>query len=229
VTEDEPLRAIAPELWVADRPLPLIVGDVGARMTVARLPGGELWVHSPIAPDDATRACVDALGPVRFLVAPCLHHHFFVRAWTEAYPEAALYGPPRLPRKKKGLPFAATIDGSSPTPWESTISTHLFGGAPGLDELVFLHRPTRTLILTDLCFNVTPGGRDEARLFHRLVGAHRGFGPHRIVRASIRDRAAARASVETLLGWDFDRIVVAHGEVLETGGHEAFAKAFAYL
>ena len=49
------------------------------------------------------------------------------------------------------------------------------------------------------------------------------------MRLGIRDRRAARASVDKILQWDFDRIIVTHGDVLETGGHERFAAAFAFL
>jgi hypothetical protein len=44
----------------------------------------------------------------------------------------------------------------------------------------------------------------------------------------IRDRRAARASVDAILGWD-ERVIVSHGDVLETGGRERFAAAFAFL
>ena len=98
-----------------------------------------------------------------------------------------------------------------------------------MNEVVFLHPPSRTLLLTDLAFNLPPGARNEARLFHWLVGATGRFGPHRIVRSGIRDRAAARRALEAILGWDFDRITVTHGEVLETGGKEAMRSSFAYL
>ena len=55
------------------------------------------------------------------------------------------------------------------------------------------------------------------------------FGPHRIVRFAIRDRAAARRSLERILAWDFERVVVSHGEVLETGGKRAVEEGFAFL
>jgi hypothetical protein len=73
------LEQLAPDLWVATRPLPLRVGDIGTRMTVIRLGDGSLLLHSPVRIDDATRAAVDALGPVGAVVAPNLHHHFHVR------------------------------------------------------------------------------------------------------------------------------------------------------
>jgi hypothetical protein len=61
------------------------------------------------------------------------------------------------------------------------------------------------------------------------VGATGRFGPHRPVRSMIRERAAARGSLSKILDWDFDRVIVTHGEVLERGGREALRAGFAYL
>ena len=95
--------------------------------------------------------------------------------------------------------------------------------------MVFFHRASRTLLLTDLAFNVAAGATGGARFFYWLAGAGGRFGPHRLMRTLIRDRAAARASVNRILQWDFDRITVTHGEVLESGGRSAFANAFSFL
>jgi hypothetical protein len=77
---------------------------------------------------------------------------------------------------------------------------------------------------------VQPGAKGRARLFHWLVGAAPGrFGPHRLIRAGIRDRAAARRSLERILEWDFDRVVMSHGAVLERGGRARLRECFAFL
>ena len=39
----------------------------------------------------------------------------------------------------------------------------------------------------------------------------------------------ARATIDQILAWDFDRVTVTHGEVLEHGGKERLAAAFAFL
>jgi hypothetical protein len=226
----EPLTALAPELWVASRPLPLAVGDVGTRMTVIRLADGGLWLHSPVHFEEATRAALDALGPVRYVVAPSKVHHFFVGAYGSAYPGARLYAAPGLAEKKRDVTFHAVLDpDAAPPEWAGQIDQHQFGGAPFINEVVFHHRASRTLLLTDLAFNMVQPPPGRARLFCWLVGATGRFGPHRILRAAIRDRRAARASVERILQWDFDRVIVTHGDVLERGGHDGFARAFAYL
>jgi Domain of unknown function (DUF4336) len=223
------LRALAAGLWVADRPLKLLVGDIGTRMTVIRLADGGLFLHSPVRLDPPTRAALDDLGPVRAVVAPSKVHHFFVADYLTAYPEARAYGAPGLAEKRRDLAFHGVL-GNEPAPeWRDEIAQHLFQGAAALNEVVFFHPATGTLLLTDLAFNVARENTAPARVFYWLVGAAGRFGPHRLVRLCIRDRRAARASVETILRWDFDRVVVTHGDVLEHGGRARFQEAFAYL
>jgi hypothetical protein len=223
-----PLTHLDDNLWVARRPLPLWVGDLGARMTVIRLDDGGLLLHSPVECDPETAAAVEALGDVRWLLGPSLPHHLFLGGWAERFPDAKLCGVPGLPDKRPDLCFDRVLE-SGPPEWGS-LQAHLFAGAPLLSELVLFHPGSRTLVVTDLAFNVRRDGRNEARLFHWLVGAVDQFGPHRLVRATaFRDRAACRRSVEAVLAWDFDRVVVSHGEVLETGGHQAFCHAFEFL
>lgn len=226
---DGNLRLLAPDLWVADRPLKLVVGDIGARMTVIRLPDGGLFLHSPVRLDGETRAALDALGPVRAVVAPSKVHHLFVADYAAAYPGAELHGAPGLAEKRRDLRFHAVLRDEPAPPWQGRLEQHRFRGAPSLEEVIFFHPASRTLVLTDLAFNVPAHRTAGARLYHWVTGSAGRFGPHRLVRLMIRDRRAARASVETILGWDFDRVIVSHGDVLEAGGRDRFAAAFAFL
>jgi Domain of unknown function (DUF4336) len=223
------LRPLAPDLWVAERPLPLVVGDIGARMTVVRLRDGGLVLHSPVRLDAATRGALDAIGPVRAVIAPSKAHTLFVGDYPAAYPDAELYGAPGVAGKRRDLQFHGVLGDEAPLRWRGELAQHHVRGAPILEEVVFLHPASRTLILTDLAFNVPAGRTAGARLFYLLTGAAGRFGPHRMVRLTIRDRRAARASMDTILGWDFERVIVSHGDVLETGGRDRLAAAFAFL
>jgi hypothetical protein len=223
------LEPLAAGLWVATRPLPLWIGDVGTRMTVVRLASGELVLHSPVRLDAATREAVERVGRVRWLVGPSKPHHLFLGEWASAYPGAELCAAPGLAEKRRDLRLHHVLDDGWASPWGGELRHRLFAGAPLINEVVFFHPASRTLLLTDLAFHVQPGAANRARVFHWLVGAGRGFGPHRIIRAAIRDRAAARRSLEQILAWDFDRVVVTHGSVLETGGRAALERAFAFL
>ncbi len=225
---DEGLTQLAPALWVATRPLQMWIGDIGCRMTVVRLGSGDLLLHSLAPLDAAAREAVDRLGRVRWILGPSKVHHLHLGAWASAYPDALLCGVPELAEKRRELPFRRVLDARAASElWGDEMRAVPFEGAPLMNEVVLFHPASRTLILTDLAFNVAT--RNEARLFHRLVGAHRGFGPHRIARAAMRDRAAARRSLDAILAWDFDRVVVSHGDMLESGGRAAVERAFSFL
>jgi hypothetical protein len=232
-------KNLAPNLWIFDQPdFNTGLAKIGTRMTVTKLSSGGLFLHSPIKLDDETKRALDALGEVRYVVAPSRAHHLFVGDYIKEWPGAKLYGPPGLVGDipdfrarigaRRDLKLDAVLGDESPAEWAGEIDQHLFKGASGLNEVVFFHRATRSAIFTDLVFNV-PADFQDARIFYTLVGGRGQFGPHRLIRLSIRDRKAARESVAKILEWDFDRVIVTHGDVLESGGRAKFAKAFSYL
>jgi Domain of unknown function (DUF4336) len=225
------LRSLAPNLWVADRPfkLPFILGDIRGRMTVVRLADGSLFLHSPVSLDTETRTALDEIGSVRAIVAPSRAHHLFAGDYSKAYPGAKLHGAPGLPDKRKDLIFSTILGDEAHADWQGQIEQHLFQGAPFLNEVVFFHPATSTVIFTDLVFNVATEDASKARVFYWMTGAAGHFGPHRLIRRMISDRAAARASVKRILLWDFDRIIVAHGDVVDSGGRDRLRAAFSYL
>ena len=100
---------------------------------------------------------------------------------------------------------------------------------PKLQEIVFFHHASRTLILTDLAFHIRNSDSWFTRLFMRLNGAYGHFGPSRIFRTLVKDRAALRSSLNRMQEWDFDRIIVAHGEVLEQGGKLTVQTQYAWV
>jgi len=113
--------------------------------------------------------------------------------------------------------------------WRDDFTQHLVGGIPKLQEVVLLHRASRTLILTDLAFNIQQSDSWFTRFFMRLNGAYGHFGPSRIFRTLVKDRAALRSSLNRMQEWDFDRIIVTHGDVLETGGKSAMQTQYAWV
>ena len=198
-------------------------------MTVLRLPDRSLVLHSPVQLDASLSQALRELGPVKWLVGPNKVHHLFLGDYVKAFPDAALCGAPGLAEKRRDLAFQHVLAPQPPPGWPESVKLQLVEGAPQMNEVALLHAPSRTLVLTDLVFNVTRDAPNHARLFHWLVGATGRFGPHRLIRLFIRDRAAARRSLDRILAWDFDRIVMSHGEVLETGGRRLLEQAFAYL
>ena len=223
------LTGLHPQLWTVERPQRFYGLEVGTRMTVIRLTDGSLLLHSPVTLDPELCRALDSLGRVRYAVAPNRVHHLYAGDVARAYPGARLWVGPGLERKRPDLAIAGVLGDEAPPEWRGQVDQVFFRGRPFENEVVFLHRASRTLLLCDLAFNFGPRSHPVTRLLMRLVGSYGRFGPSRLDPLLIRDRRAARASLERILAWDFDRIVVAHGDVLETGGREALRTGYAWL
>jgi hypothetical protein len=221
------LRQLDEDLWVADIPLKLMGCQFGSRASVVRLSDGGLWIHSPVPLGGGLRAELEALGPVRHIVAPNKVHYFYVEENMVAFPEAQLHLAPGLAEKRPELPAGHVLGESSP--WSADLDEAFAPGASFLNETVFLHRRSRTLILTDLAFNLREPRPAFERIVLRILGAYNHFGPSRIARMAMRDHKALRAFTDTLLEWDFERIVLAHGDIVDKGGREIVREAYAYL
>jgi hypothetical protein len=190
-----------------------------------RTADGALAVLSP-PPDPEARRDVAALGRIGALIAPNSFHYGGLPGWAAAFPEARIFLAPGLAARRPELPAGEALGESAPTPFADVLAHAVFGPVRGVSEVVFLHRSSRTLILTDLCFNVREAPWRD-RLGWRLLGAWRRFGPSRTARAVLlRDRARVAAFVERLCTWPFERIVVAHGEVLEDASAATLREAF---
>jgi hypothetical protein len=223
------MQQIHSDLWVADSSLRFFGVEVGARMTVVRLPGPRLFLHSPIAASPELVNEVKALGPVAYLVAPNRFHHLFVGPWKQACPEASVFVAPGLDTKRPDLEIAGVLTDEPEPGWAETVEQVLMGGFPLANEVVFFHRPSRTLIATDLAFNLGPSSPLATRLFVRLAGTYGSLAPTLLERLAVRDRIAFRRSLERILEWPFERVVVAHGEVSEQGGREELIRGYRWL
>lgn len=223
------MELIAPDLYRFPVPFRAIGIDLGLSMTVARLAGGGLFVHSPVPLDDAIRRDLDGLGEVRFAVAPSKMHYFFAGAFKEAYPDARLYGAPGLGKKAPRVPLDGELGGDLPADWPVEIVPRLYAGSRWMNEVVFLHAPSRSLLLTDLAFNVRGPRSWWTRQYLSWSNAYDRLGQSKLVKLSTRDRVAGRRSVDEILELDFDRLVLAHGEPADEDGKERFRELFTWL
>jgi glyoxylase-like metal-dependent hydrolase (beta-lactamase superfamily II) len=213
-----PLAAVAVDLWSHVHRQRLPGGAVmQTRMNVVRLGDGALLVHSPTPVDDSLAAEIAALGHVAFIVAPNCYHHLHVTPFLTRFPGAKIYGAAGLAQKRPDLTLAGTLDDGAAVPWAGVLDQIALGGAPKLNEVVFLHRASRSLLVTDLLFNVTAPDNWVTGLALRLMGTYKRLGPSRLLRWRLtKDRRALKASVERMLVWDFVRVIPGHGDVFES-------------
>ena len=225
---EQDLTQLDDDLWVQPQPLRFLGLHLGTRMTVVRLASGGLFVHSPIALTDALRGQLGDLGPVRHVVAPNRYHHLYVGDFAKAYPEAQVHGAPRLAAKRKDVVFDSELGDTPHADWASDLEQRHIHGTT-LRETVFFHRRTRTLISCDLTENFATSPHFATRLYLKLGGIHGRVGLSRPLRLFFRDKDAARSSIDQVLQWDFDRVTLAHGDVIETGGKEAIRQTYSWL
>ena len=216
-------------LWVADQPLRFAGLELGARMTVIQLANGELLLHSPIRPTGDLVREVSSLGSVSALIAPNRFHHLFADAWLKACSGARLFVAPGLESKRPDLPLAGVLSDEPELIWKGVLEQVVIRGFPLTNEVVFFHPTTRTLIATDLAFNIGPDRPALTRLAFRLSGAYRRLAPTLWERLLVRDRASFRASLRRVLEWPFERVIVAHGSVLEARGQRELAQGYSWL
>jgi hypothetical protein len=223
------MKQLTPDLWIADQPLSVLGLELGARMTVVRLGDGRLLLHSPIKPAPDVVDEVRALGDVAALVAPNRFHHLFAAAWFDYFPGAKLFVAPGLETKRKDLPIAGVLSDSPEPLWAGTMEQVVLRGIPLTNEVVFYHPSSRTLIATDLAFHIGQHSPGLTRLVFRISGAFGKLAPTYLERFLIRDKAAFRGSVQRILDWPFERVVVAHGTVVETGGRRELALGYSWI
>lgn len=215
------MKQISENIWCAESTLKWYVLKFGVRMVVVRLPGGGLWLHSPIRIDDGLYIELNNLGNVEHIAAPSCFHHMFAREAKELFPEAKLWAAPGLEAKRKDIKFDAVLNRDEPG-WRDTIDLEYIGGMPRINEVVFLHKPSRTLICSDFLFNIKEEDSLFMKILWKLSGTYKKFGQSREWRWMINNVFDNVDSVNRILKWEFERIVMAHGEIIECNNQQLF-------
>jgi hypothetical protein len=221
------LERFADDIWIDTREAKFWGVETGTRMTVVRLTGGGLFVHSPVKLDAETRRQVDALGTVRAVVAPSIFHHLAVGDWIAAYPDAVFAACPGLEWKRPDLAFTCVLGDQPDDVWAADLAQVYFS-ARRENEVVFFHTRTRTMICADALLNLSTHGKRSTRWVARFMGnVAPGIGWLEPV--MVRNRDLARRQVDRILAWDIDKIVVAHGAPIDGHGRDVVRRAYAWL
>jgi hypothetical protein len=217
------LTALAPDLFTATSTIRYLGMVLPVRMVVVRLPDGSLALVSPIPMEDGLAAEVASLGEVRHLVGPNLLHHLSLAAWRERFPGATLLGAPGLAAKRSDLSFGGEL---TDAPWGDALGAHLIAGAPRINEVVLHHAASGTLITADLLFNIVRPASRWTAVMLAIAGTRGRLARSREWWFLVKDKAAFNQSLDRILALPFDRVTMAHGEVVETHGQREMARIF---
>ncbi len=221
------LEPFVEDVWTDSRLTKFWGVETGSRMTVVRLTDGGLFVHSPVALDAQTRRAVDALGPVRAVVAPSLFHHLHVHEWMAAYPSAVFAACPGLEWKRPDLAFGCVI-GDVPHPVWAPDLDQVYFSARRENEVVFFFARRSVLVCADALLNLSTHALASTRLVARLMG-NTAPGVGYLEPVMVRDRRVARRQVDRILAWPIDKVVLSHGAPVDHGGREIVRVAYDWL
>eukprot|EP00897_Mesotaenium_endlicherianum_P004780 jgi/Mesen1/432/ME001000S10639 len=224
-----PLRPVKGDsVWAAERPFVWISTiDVGGRMGTVKLQDGSVWVHSPVPLDAALKAEMDKLGPVKHVVSPNYEHAGFAKQWLDAYPQAIGYACPGLAQKRPETGYHREVGQGdvAPAEWLGEFEFawldcehNPFTQKPFFNEVVFCHKPSGVLFVSDLFWNY-PQKDTPVTTWLWKQGMDRVYLPF-YKRFMLFRRDRFRQILDTILSWQWDSIVPCHGDVIEQDGKQ---------
>lgn len=232
-------KPLAPAVGIVDGPFEcLTVGGIRlplpftTRLTVVCLPNGELFLHSPIKFDEMLAKELHGLGTIRHLVSPNQFHYAHIAEWARAFPGTISRASPGVRRRARArhvdIDFTRDLDASVPEEWRGEIDQLLFPGGY-FKEFVFLHKASRTLILTDTMMNLELDKISEPwRTAAKLTGMYHPCGQifFGMRLPLLLQRRRAKAAIGKIHSWQPQRIVVSHGRRFHGDADEVIRRLF---
>ncbi len=232
-TEEMKLPAFGYNIWTADGDDVRMFGALPftTRMTIVKLESGGLWLHSPVLPTPQRQRAVERLGPVEHLVAPNKIHSLGIAPWKALYPSAKVWASPEFSKRHPDIFVDTLLTNDVKPPWHDEIDHCVIDGHAFLDEVEFLHKPSKTLIITDFIQkHETEHTSWTWRGVKRMVGVlGKNGGVPLDIKLSLRDRPAVCDSIKTILEWDFENLILAHGHCIRGGAKREVGRVFEWL
>jgi hypothetical protein len=230
-------KPVADEVWVVDSgPINILGLLLPVRMTVIRLAGGALLLHSPTRFDFRLKEELEQLGRIEHLVAPNSAHWTFVKEWQSHSPKSLTWAAPGLRQRaqvrRSGVRLDRDLGPAAPDAWSREIEQVVVPGIGGFAEMALFHKSSRTLVLTDLVQNLEP---EKLQLLVRpaayLIGVTGPVGKAPIyLRTIVRMKGAeARKAAKRLLALEPERVIFAHGRWFQQDGTARLRKSLAWL
>jgi len=208
------------QIWILEYPVRFGGMDLFGRTTVIKLKNGDLIVHDPCSIDDMVKKEIDAIGEVKYIVAPGSYHHLFVSDFQKKYPNAETFLCPGLEKKRSDIKFEWILGNKPDHRWGDVIDQVVVQGTKFILEVAFFHKPSKTLILVDLLENIGDDYKHPTSMLLRFWWKvvfkmwnnpkaapeyQMGWGRKEIVKGGLNK----------ILGWNAERVILAHGELVE--------------
>ncbi|WP_162906527.1 DUF4336 domain-containing protein [Algihabitans albus] len=200
--------------------------SIPVRSTIVKLTDGRLWIASPPKPTPDLLEALDGIGPIGYVVAPNLQHHSFFAEFLAEVPDAEGYLAPGLPEKISAPSNCRIL---AEQDWADELPGVFIEGLPVLNETVWIHRATGSLIVTDLLFDFGADNPLLLRLMARLLGVDRRLGMSWTMKRAVKDRTAFGHSLDRIMSHRIDRVIMAHDQIIEGDVTDQLTAAWSWL
>ncbi|KIL57556.1 hypothetical protein M378DRAFT_133232 [Amanita muscaria Koide BX008] len=233
---DTVIREVCANVWTFSKPFSRFgFLPIGGRSTAIKLRDGGIWVLASTPLNEETKATIDKLGPVRYIVGGNAVHRLFLSDFKKAYPDAKLIAPQAAidgyhdPSTK----FDGAWGSDHPDTkygFEDEVKHCYFEGFRNKD-VAFFHHDSKSLIEADLLFNL-PAHEQYSKsnqLAHiPVLGLllRPSFLNPRVAWGLAHDKEAMKNHVKTIESWEFERIIPCHGDVIEKDAKAAWREAY---
>ena len=195
----------------------------GRRMTVCRGGGGQIVVFSPLPCSDENVAKIRDIGEPAAFIVPSRFHDSFFDDYFERFPKSVFLAGKAAIRDHPRWRLVELMASRSELAGFDMVEVE---GMPSVQEYVFLHRSSRSLIIADLFFNVSMSNGWLAGFLQKLKDIGGRPRPSRLWRAMIRDTRRFEGSLRRVVELDFERVIPGHGEIIESNAKQVFREAF---
>lgn len=235
------LKSLNENIWLVDGP-EIRLSAYGTtipfptRMIVVRLRNKNLFLWSPITINNNLKAEIDKLGVVKHLISPNKIHYRYIGAWKTAYPDAIAWASSGVRDRAKSqnikVSFDADLGDAPESDWADEIDQMIFRGSCFMEEVIFFHRPSSTLILADLIENFEMNKVSQS--LHTLFNLSGCSDPDGKMPIDLRmtyfgHKSIAKQSFERMIKWHPRRITLAHGKCYFENAEDELYRAFRWL
>ncbi|MEO1091063.1 MAG: DUF4336 domain-containing protein [Pseudomonadota bacterium] len=222
----KPEIVVAEQIWSARYVVRTGPMSIPVRSTIIKLADGKLWICSPPKPTPTLLEALRELGPCGYVVAPNLQHHLHFAEFLANVPSAEGVVAPGLRNKVPALRDHRVLGEGD---WANDLTGFFVEGLPVLNETVWIHKSTGTLIVADLLFDFGADNPLFLRLVARLLGVDGRLAMSRTMKLAVKDRAALKRTIDRIMSYRIDRIITAHDQIITSNVEGRLAAAFAWL
>lgn len=196
--------------------------DLPVKSFVLKTNSGAVLI-SPLPNLDPHIEIIKKFASLTDIVAPNLLHHLGAKKAKKHFPDATLWATPGLDLKRADIKWDKSL-GKNEWSYDKEIQIVPILGMPRVNEFVFYHKTSRTLIVTDLVFNLQKSTGIGNWLIYHLFDIYKKAAISRLFLTQVQNKNEFEDSLKKIVALDFINIYLPHGENILNNGKEIFVK-----